>query len=148
MNLQNLSNILDRLAHAEQRSLIPRLHEATVKVSWSSADQADALGGMVAEECEHVAWLTELIVEFGESPTPWTADLRTTSWHFVELDYLIPRVIEDKRNLIRFYEDTAPQLSPSPEAALLVGRIIERHRSHLAALEKMSPDLKPADSSG
>ena len=90
MNSLNLSKSLDDLCHAEQRSMLPRLQESTVFVSWASADEAEAVREMVEQEQEHIAWLVEMISALGESPTPCTADVRTTSIHYLQLDAIMP----------------------------------------------------------
>ncbi|MCH8854283.1 MAG: hypothetical protein IID41_16770 [Planctomycetes bacterium] len=148
MDSLNLSKTLDRLCHAEQRSMLPRLRESVVFVSWASAEDADAVAGMIEQEQEHVAWLVEMILGLGETPTPCTADVHTTSMHYVELNYMMPRVIQSKRNSIGFYEQNAADVSSSAEASTLVGRITERHKSHLAQLNEMTGSLESASADG
>ncbi len=63
--------------------MLPRLRESVVFVSSASADDAGAVAGMIEQEQEHVAWLAEMILGLGESPTPCTADVHTTSMHYV-----------------------------------------------------------------
>ncbi len=148
MDSLNLSKALDRLCHAEQRSMLPRLRESVVFVSWASADDADAVAGMIEQEQEHVAWLVEMILGLGETPTPCTADVHTTSMHYVELNYMMPRVVQSKRNSIAFYEQNAAAVSTSTEASALVARIAERHKSHLAQLTEMTGSLESASTDG
>ncbi len=128
--------------------MLPRLRESVVFVSWASADDADAVAGMVEQEREHVAWLVEMMVGLGESPTPCTADVHTTSMHYVELNYMMPRVIQSKRHLLAFYEQNSAAVSVSAEASALVARITERHKSHLAQLNEMTGSLKSASTDG
>ena len=148
MDSLNLSKTLDRLSHAEQRSMLPRLRESVVFVSWASADDADAVAGMIQQEQEHIAWLVEMMLGLGESPTPCTADVHTTSMHYVELNYMMPRVIQSKRNSIAFYEQNAAAVSTKAEASALVARITERHKSHLAQLNEMTGSLESASTDG
>ena len=148
MDSLNLSRTLDRLSHAEQRSMLPRLRESVVFVSWASADEADAVAGMIEQEREHVAWLVDMIVSLGESPTPCTADVHTTSIHYVELSCVMPRVIQSKRNSIAFYERNGAAVSTNTEASALVARITERHKSHLAHLNDMTGSLESASTDG
>ena len=144
MDSLNLSRTLDRLSHAEQRSMLPRLRESVVFVSWASADDADAVAGMIEQEQEHVAWLVEMMSGLGESPTPCTADVHTTSIHYVGLNYLMPRVVQSKRNSIAFYEQNAAAVSRNAEASALLARITERHKSHLDQLNEMTGSLESA----
>ena len=124
--------------------MLPRLRESAVFVSSASAEDADAVAGMIEQEREHVAWLVEMMLDLGESPTPCTADVHTTSMHYVELSSVMPRVIQSKRNLIAFYEQHTAALSTSAEASALVARISERHKSHLKQLNAMTGSLESA----
>lgn len=144
INSPALVRTLDQLCHAERRSILPRLRESTVFVSWPSADQADAVDEMILQEREHVLWLIDLINALGESPTPCSLDMRTTNINYLELNYLMPRVIQSKQSIVKVYEGSAPQVSEDPKAAALVGRILERHRAHLATLEQFGQQLKAA----
>ena len=144
MNSRSLARILDELAHAEQRSILPRLQESTVFISWASTDEADAVKKMVAEQREHLAWLIELTNSLGESPTPCALDMGSTNIHYLELNYLMPRVIQDKHNLIQLYERSMPSVAGYAEAEALVARILERHRAQLATLEQLGQQLEAA----
>ena len=84
----------------------------------------------------------------GETPTPCTADVQTTSMHYVELNYMMTRVIQSKRHLLAFYEQNSAAVSASAEASALVARIIDRHKSHLAQLNEMTGSLEPASANG
>ncbi len=146
MTSLNLTKTLDDLCHAEQRSLSPRLRESTVFVSWASTDEAEAVGEMVAEEHEHLGWLVEMISDLGESPTPCTADLHTANIHYLELDAMMPQLIQNKKQLISAYERASVVVSSDPAASDLVARIAERHKTHLARLEQMADNLHtPSD---
>jgi len=128
--------------------MLPRLGESVLFVSRASANDAEAVAGMIEQEREHVAWLVEMMADLGESPTPCTADVHTTSMHYVELTCVMPRVIQSKRNSIAFYEQNAAAVSTSAEASALVARITERHKSHLAQLNEMTGSLESASADG
>lgn len=138
MKSNQLARILDQLLHAEQRSIIPRLREFNAFVSWASADEMDAIDGIIAEMGEHVTWLIDAINDLDESPTPYRPDIRNTSMHFCELAALMPMAVEDCRKLVRDCEAAMPAVASDPKAADLIARILTRHQSHLEALEKLS----------
>lgn len=142
MNASDHAKLLNELAHAEQGGLVARLTESTVFVSWASADEAEAVAEIVAEERQHVSWLIDLINDLGESPTHGRPDAGLTSIHFIELNYLIPRIIQNKRDLRDRYHNAVPKLSACPEAAALVGQIADRHSKHLATLEELTRNLQ------
>ena len=137
-----------RLGHGEQRRVVTRLGESVLFVSRGAAGDAEAVAGMIEQEREHVAWLVEMILDLGESPTPCTADVHTTSMHYVELNYMMPRVVQSKRKLITFYDQNSAAVSTSAEASALVARIAERHKSHLAQLNEMTGSLESAPADG
>ena len=141
MTSLDLTKTLDDLCHAEQRSLSPRLRESTVFVSWASADEADAVREMVAEEQEHLEWLVAMISDLGESPTPCTADVHTANIHYLELDAMTPRLIQNKKDLITAYEQASVAVSSDSTASELVARIADRHKTHLARLEQLADNL-------
>ncbi len=142
MTSLDLTKTLDDLCHAEHRSLSPRLCESTVFVSWASAEEADAVREIVAEEREHLGWLVEMISDLGESPTPCTADLHTANIHYLELDAMTPRLIQNKKDLIKVYEQASVLVSSDSAASELVTRIAERHKIHLAHLEQIADNLR------
>jgi hypothetical protein len=136
-----LASTLQRLCHAEQTSLISRLAESVVFVSWASADDADLLRRMVAEEHEHVVWMVELLDTIGESLTPFRPDAQSTSLHFLELHFLMPQVLAIKEQMIAEYSRSAGGVSYHPEAGDLIRRITARHDSHLSLLKQMSTSV-------
>lgn len=142
MTSLDLTKTLDDLCHAEHRSLSPRLCESTVFVSWASAEGADVVRDIVAEEREHLGWLVAMISNLGESPTPCTADVNTANIHYLELDAMTPRLIQDKKDLITTYERASSAVSSDSAASELVARIAERHKTHLASLEQMADNPK------
>lgn len=141
MTSLDLTKTLDDLCHAEHRSLSPRLCESTVFVSWASAEEADAVRDIVTEEQEHLGWLVAMISDLGESPTPCTADLHTANIHYLELNAMTPRLIQNKKNLITTYEQASVLVSSDSAASELVARIAERHKTHLARLEQRANNL-------
>ncbi len=143
MNSPSLTETLDALVHAERRSLLPRLHESTVFVSWASAAEADAVRIMVAEEREHVNWLVDLINELGESPTPCTFDIHSATFHYMGLSYVLPMVLSNKKQLLQTYEHRAAGAAADARAAALVSRIQARHQAHLRTLESFAASATP-----
>jgi len=137
---ESVIRVLNRLLLAEYASLIPRLGEATYFVSWASADEAQLLSQMVAEECEHVAWLTEAILDLRGAPAPRRFDTATANIHYCELHSLIPRILADRQRLIDVYQSAIPALGGLGKATQVAGRILARHREHLNKLQTMFSD--------
>ncbi len=138
---RSLAENLNILYQAEYASLIPRLAESTVFVSWASADEAAVLEDILCEENEHSAWLVEELARVGESPVPPPPDAGTTNLHFLQLDFVMPQVINDLKGRLALYSRVSPQLSQYPEASLAARKIAARHQAHLEALQKMAEGL-------
>lgn len=140
-------DILNELLNAEARSLVPRLREYTLFVSWASADELRLVDRIVAEQREHQAWLFDAIVKLGGEPTPVRADMRSTLLHFLDLHHVLPRVLADKRRLAALFADAASGTGGNPVASQVIAKIADRHRVHLQQLEKFaSRVLSPAGS--
>ena len=86
---------------------------------------------------EHRAWLAESINDLGGDPLPGLADIRTTNVHYLELGYMLPRVLEERRQSLAFYESAAEQLSANERAAAEVARIVARKRRHVEQLSEL-----------
>ncbi|MDO8629360.1 MAG: hypothetical protein Q7R41_02605, partial [Phycisphaerales bacterium] len=99
MNDAPLIAVLNELLAAEQQNLAPRLFESTLFVSRLDVEAYDVVRAMAQACREHCAALTELILEFGGQPAPRTGDVTTADLHFLELHYVLPRLIADQRFL-------------------------------------------------
>lgn len=133
--LNRAKRSLNRLLAVEQESLIPHLGESYPFVSWASADEALDLEGAVREQLEHIEWLTEAVLDAGGAPAPRRPSMSLASVHYCDVQSLVPRILEDKRRIIRTYEAAMPAIAALPAAAAVAGRCLERHRRHLAQLE-------------
>ncbi|GMV97564.1 MAG: hypothetical protein AMXMBFR83_19220 [Phycisphaerae bacterium] len=133
--------VLNRLHAAERRSLLPRLPETAAFVSWSSAAELEMVEKMVAEEGEHLAWLSEALDEAGGALYPAGPDIHTGHLHYLDLRVIMPEVIRSLEGLVRAYQDAA-KVPMTPRAAEVVNRILRRHQAHLErlrALETRAP---------
>jgi hypothetical protein len=142
VNPRQLADTLNRLLHAERGSLIGRLAESTAFISWTSAEEALALNDMIAQEREQVAWLLDLINDIGESPTPASPDINWTSFHFVDVRYFFPAVIEDLGRRISLCSETAARVAHHADSADVVNRLADRHRHHLDELKTMQAAMQ------
>jgi len=137
MNVTILAKELDRMSRLERRSLVPRLAECWVTLSWSSTEENNVLQRMVQQCAEHVAWLADLMIEMGEFPSPCTAEVDTTGWHYLDLNYLMPQLLQDKQNLIACYEEITSRWLPNDKASSLVKKIVASHKTHLEELQAL-----------
>lgn len=135
-------DLLNDLLQHEERSLLPRLRESMVFVSWACAGELQAVERMIDEENEHRRWLVEAITRLGGDPLPGLADIRSASIHFLELDFVLPRVVESHRSLLAAYEAAGSQTSSNPVVSEVVSGIIERHRKHGDQLAQLASRAK------
>jgi hypothetical protein len=126
---------LRRLVAVEQGSIIPHLVESAPFVSWAGADEALVTQDVVREQLEHVEWLTDVLLDAGGVPPPRKPAMSLASIHYVDVESLIPRILDEKRRIITTYEANVPSLSVSPEATAVAARCLERHRRHLERIE-------------
>jgi rubrerythrin len=131
-------NVLNELLAAHKRSLLLRVMETSPFVSSADAALADTLRHIIAEEAEHADWLVEAVVEREGSPVSAIPDPRTASVHYVDLRYLLARIVQDERRILRACEAAAERIE-DPAARELITRIAERHRRHLDALGAAVP---------
>lgn len=129
--------VLNELLAAEQQNIAPRLFESTLFVSRLDVEAYDMACAMAQACREHCAALTELILDLGGQPAPRPADTSTADLHFLELHYVLPRLIADQQALERKYAFAAPRVAAEPRAAVLIGRILERHRRDLAQIQSL-----------
>lgn len=138
MNDASLITVLNELLAAEQRNLAPRLFESTLFVSRLDVEAYDVVRTMAQACREHCAALTELILDLGGQPAPRTGDVTTADLHFLELHYVLPRLIADQRFLERKYAVAAPGVAAEPDAAALVSRVLDRHRRDLERIQSLN----------
>ena len=134
MENETIVQTLNELLAHESQSMLPRLGESTVFVSWASADEQQIVGRMIEEARENGARLVDAIRELGGEPLPVLADIQSTALHFLDLSHVLPAILNDCKRLLNLYESAAGQLGSSPLAGSVITEIIERHRKHVDQL--------------
>lgn len=143
MSNETVIDVLNELLAAESLSLLPRLRESTVFVSWASADDQQIVDRMIDGGREHQAWLIGVIRDLGGEPLPVRPDIHSGDIHFLELHYLLPRTLETERRLLTTYESAVHQASEVTPAASVIARIMERRRKYVEQLSRMTETVKP-----
>lgn len=132
--MPDVADVLRSLLAAEQRSLVPRLVEATVFVSRPGVDDYAALQSFASDYRTCCRMLTELLLSLGASPGPRTGDLQSADIHFQEVTYAMRRLETDLAALVERYAHASSQLAGNRQALKVVGEILERHREQLATV--------------
>jgi hypothetical protein len=117
------------------------LQYAGVVWAWTSGADGAALRARVlrlgAEQRKSVAALAELLdgeghpVDFGVFPEEYT------SLHYVSLDYLLERLVDDQRDVLAECRSAAAALTPGSPAAELLAEVCDRSAAILDELESL-----------
>jgi hypothetical protein len=123
---------------AEHGSLIQRLAEAEAHVSWPAAGDHLIVEQMLKETKDHQQSLANMILDLRGAIRPPYYPTELGEVHYLELSFLMPRVIANVRKLVTLYESAGVRNS---DAAVLVNRILGDHRRHLEQLDRIHSNL-------
>ncbi len=137
MNTAPVIETLNELLGYESNSLLPRLADSTIFVSWATADEAEHISNIIDEDIEHQAWLVEAIRDLGGEPASASPDVRSAELHFLDLGYVLPRVLADRERLLRAYESAAARIGSNAHAAAVIAKITQRHRRHIETIANL-----------
>lgn len=137
MSIDASIDILNELLERQSQSTLPRLGESEVFFSRASADERAAVQRMIDEDVEHRAWLVDAIIDLGGHPLPSRASARSTNTHYLDLDYLLPAVHEDRKKIVAAYESAATHVGANPRAAEVIAKIVTRLNRHVAQLHSV-----------
>jgi hypothetical protein len=109
--------------------------EADPYINRASADIRKPLQLMVAESVRHEGELAALLSDMGSTPAPTAVRLEHQYMAFLTLEFLLPKLREDKLQSIDRYEKTLALLADAdPAAADLLRSHLEDHRRDVAFL--------------
>ncbi len=130
--------VLNELLAAEQQSLAFRLFESAMFLSRLDVEAYDVVRSMADAAQDHGEALTKLILELGGEPAPRTGDVTTADLHFLELHYVLPRLISEQQRIQKACSVAASRLSTIPRCAAVIARVLDRHRQDLEKLTLLS----------
>ncbi|MEE9295770.1 MAG: hypothetical protein V3W34_12525 [Phycisphaerae bacterium] len=139
-------DILNELLKYESESVLHRLVESNAFVSWASADERQVVGRMVEEQDRHRQWLVEAIHKLGGEPRPVWADIGSTHIHYLELSFVLPKALDDRKRLLAAYEEAASQVTANQVAGEVISKVLEHHRRHVEQLVGLTDRLQHAAS--
>lgn len=137
MSDTNLLDALNDCLAAECRSIVGHLSDSQPFVSWLGVTDQQVVRQIIADENRHERDLAELIDNLDGVPLSDTPATDVAGVHYLDLRYLLSRIIEDKRRLLRTYEAASPRVGGDKEAAALIARITDDERRHLSELERI-----------
>ena len=132
-----VATVLNQLLDAEQQSLAVRIAESTPFVSISEVAAGRNLKAMAENARHNKEVLTEMILDLGGQPLPRRADLFTANLHYLDLNAVLPHLLQAQESVVDQYKQLTPQLAADRNAAALAGKILARHESDLEKLRRV-----------
>ncbi|MFO0973558.1 MAG: hypothetical protein U1A27_08990 [Phycisphaerae bacterium] len=119
-------------------STLPHLATAEAFVSWLSVEEQALLGAMVRDEESQRRELAAAILELGGEPRATPPATSAAELHYLDLRYVVPRLVADKRRLAAELERVASRTADEPRAAAALGRVLQSQREQAAHLSRMA----------
>lgn len=131
---------LTSLLEAELNSMFRFMGEGSPYLSRANVEVRKPLHDMVLAERRRAGELADLIESLGTVPTPAVGIRRDEQYlAFLSLQFLLPRLVGEKRLHIERYENALKALSSAPGASVEARKLVESHlrelRDELSALE-------------
>ena len=139
MDRTRVYDILNELLAAEAVSLLPRLTECTTFVQPSDTGGLEAVQRMAAEHQANTARLTRTLIDLGGEPLSHTRDIDSATFHYLELDALLPPAVDSEEATASRYAAALPGLSECPPAVLVARELGSWHRVCADYLRKLTP---------
>jgi hypothetical protein len=133
--------ILNHLHAAEMDSVLPRLLELNVRVSFNSAPVLELVKKIAEAAREHREWLVDAIMDHRGTVWPVSLDLHTGSLHYVSLDSILPLLNTTISKLVAAYAQAAQDRSLTVQANDIVNRIQRRYAEFLQQLHSAQSRL-------
>jgi hypothetical protein len=134
--------ILNGLLAAESASLLNHLGRTQPFISWASVVDRQRVQRMIEEEDAHRRALVDAIVSLDGAviAPPPTSEFAAVA--YLDLQSLMPRIVHDKRRLVRYFEEASERLAGHRTTGKLVAHMLEHEREHLAELERMNTETR------
>jgi hypothetical protein len=131
------NEVLNQVLVVMGRSLLQYSADAWPWIGSGSSAARAAVELLTAEQSGRVRQLAELLNGRG-----WTIDFGVfpdfTGLHFLSLDFVLPRLVENERAVGREIETAIPKCAGDAEGAALLQEILPAERAVLARLEELS----------
>src|SRR2546423_3461338 len=133
-----LVDTLNALLEAEQSSIFRFMGEGYPYLNRATVDVRRPLQEMVNTIETRAAALADQIESLGGVPTlaPRGIDREEQYLAFLSLKFLLPKLVEAKKEMIERYENALKSVRGSEEAKVLLTRLLEEHRAQLKTLEE------------
>ena len=133
-----LIDTLNSLLEAEQTNIFRFMGEGYPYLNRANVDVRVRLQEMVKTIERRAAQLADQIEALGGVPNfgPFGVDREEQYLAFLSLKFLLPKLVEAKKQMIERYENAIRVVRGSEEAKSLLTRLLEEHRAQLKTLEE------------
>ena len=136
-------DLLNTLLAAEARSMVRRLGESQPFIGQGPIEQTEIVPQLLAEHSAITEAITEEILRLRGCPAPSLPDASSAGLHYLDLQYLLPQVIESEKQTVRVYESVIARLEDAGLTAPLAQDLLNRHQQRIARLEAFQPQPQP-----
>lgn len=134
MQPSNTVDVLNELLAMECTSELSRVGQSANFVSWPVVGKVEALNLLVSECNEHKSWLVDAIVRRGGAPSPSPLGIETAGHHFLDVQFVLPRVVADVDRLLAAYQRALSLIAGDSDASRLISRVVERYEMRLSQM--------------
>ncbi len=137
MNPQGLADELNDLLATETRSLARHLDEATpylTPATYQAWNRIKHFGSLSAEHAERLSAI-QAALNLPSSPRPYPVDV--ANYHYLKLDFLVPKLIEEKERQIAAYERALQHVAGEPDIQAELEELLAQNREQLASLRSL-----------
>ena len=137
---------LNGLLEAELNSVFRFMGEGSPYLSRATADVRRPLAEMVATSDRHAAELSDLIESLGGYPLPRSLRPEEQYLAFLSLKFLLPKLADEKRLMIRRYENALRAIGTGAPREILdvLHNHIANHEAHMHLLDKKAAEAAHA----
>jgi hypothetical protein len=139
MNPQGLADELNELLATETRSLARHLDEAKPYLTpqtYRAWNQIKHYGQLSVRHAQRLSNLIdELKLRAGTRPYP----LEVANYHFMRLDFMLPKLIEEKSRQIGAFERALTHADDDDRVVAELSDLLNENREQLAQLEALVP---------
>jgi hypothetical protein len=135
-NVQLIRNIL-------LRDLSSRLHYLAGAWPWTNRKERDItarLEHLLAEERDEHGRLAAVLRKQRLVPPSASYPAEFSGNHFLALDYLLPQVLEEQRQLLAHHHQARQQVVHDVEAEKVLDAFLAHKQAHVAELDKICQD--------
>lgn len=130
--------ILNELLAAETAGLIARLRTASPFVDWTGTEENEVVGRILRDQARNAEILTQEILRLEGAPEPSLPDTTTADLHYLDLAFLLPKILDSQRKIVDLYQSALAELSGEHLATTrCISDLLAEHRRYLSELEAL-----------